>query len=145
MDKLRVSSSARRIEVNDEGEYITLDLGDQAFLPSLMEIIDDFNAQMPEYQKRAEELDAEPDETEEQRFDKQRKALAYNLEIHRKLRDRLDGVFHDEVCRKVFGGIVPPIDAYAEFFELLTPFIQKYGRERAQKMGKYSADRAGNT
>lgn len=144
MEKLRVSSLAKKIEVNDAGEYITLNLDDQAFLPALMAIIDDFNAKMPEYQKRAEALDAEPGDTEELRFEKMRKALAYNLEIHQELKERIDGVFHDEACRKVFGDIVPPVDAYAEFFEQLTPYIQKYSQERARKMGKYSAARTGN-
>lgn len=144
MEKLRVSSLAKKIEVNDAGEYITLNLDDQAFLPALMAIIDDFNARMPEYQKRAGELDAAPEDTEAQRFEKMRKALAYNLEIHQALKERIDGVFHDDACRKVFGDIVPPVDAYAEFFEQLTPYIQKYSRDRAQKMSRYSAARTGN-
>lgn len=144
MEKLRVSSLAKRIEVNEQGECITLNLDDQAFLPALMAIIEEFNAALPKYEQRAKELDAAPEETEAQRFEKLRRSLAYNLEIHQRLKERIDGVFHDEVCRKVFGDIVPPVDAYAEFFELLAPYIQKYSRERARKMGKYSAGRTGN-
>lgn len=144
MDKLRVTSHAKRIEVNDGGEYITLNLDDQAFAPALMAIIDGFNAKIPEYENRARELDGAPAETEQEKMDKLRRVMAFNLAIHQELKEQVDGVFHDEACRKVFGDIVPPVEAYAEFFTQLTPFIQQYAKERGEKMGQYSAARSGN-
>lgn len=143
-DSFRVSTGAKRIEVNDAGECITLNLGDQSFLPRLSAVIDAFNARMPEYEAHAKELDAMTVETEQDNFNKLKDMAQYNEKIHRELMSEIDGVFQDEVCRKVFGAIVPPMDMFADFFKQLAPYIEKYGRERAEKISKYSPNRTGN-
>ena len=33
MDRIRISNGEKRIEVNDQGEYITLNFNDQSLLP----------------------------------------------------------------------------------------------------------------
>lgn len=143
-DSFRISTGAKRIEVNDEGEYITLNLGDQSFLPRLSAIIDNFNAKLPKYESRAKELDSVATENEQDDFKKLKAMAEYNEKIHRDLMTEVDEAFADEVCRKVFGNIVPSMDMFAEFFEQLSPYVQKFGQERATKMSKYSPNRTGN-
>ena len=49
------------------------------------------------------------------------------------MKDRVDALFGDEVCRKVFGDIVPSMAAFSDFFDQLAPFMEEYGRERADE------------
>ena len=143
-DSFRISTGAKRVEVNDDGECITLNLSDQSFLPRLAAVIGGFNAKLPEYEAHAKELDALTAETEQDNFKKLSEISRYNEKIHRDLMTEIDGVFQDEVCRKVFGDIVPAMDMFTEFFDQLSPYVEKFGRERAAKVSKYSPNRTGN-
>ena len=144
-NSFRVSTGAKKIEVNDDGDYITLNLSDQSFLPRLASIIDTFNAKFPEYEARAKEIDEMAAETKEQRFYNMKLAAEYNESVHRELIREVDAVFGDDVCRKVFGPIVPSTEMFVEFFEKLTPYIEKFSRERVEKMSNYNPNRTGNT
>lgn len=140
-NKLRVDTGAVKIEVNDDGEYIVLPFGDQAFPARFFGLLDSFESHRADYERRAAEIDG----AELEPFPKARRATAFNLELHQKLKEEVDSIFGPDTCRKVFGGIVPSVELYQSFFEQLTPYFEKYGKERAQKLqSKYSAGRRGN-
>lgn len=141
-DSIRVDTGAKRIEVNDDGEYITLNFADQSFPMRFYEMMDDFEKKRPEYERRAQELDQDESLTQEERT---RRGLGLNLEMHAYLKTQIDALFGPETCRKVFGDIVPGVDLYTEFLNQLTPYFEKYGKERQKKLEqKYSAARRGN-
>jgi len=141
ISKLRIDTGAVKIEVNDKGECIVLPFGDQSFPTRFFNLIDSFQSREDEYKKRAEDID-NGDLSE---LEKARAGVSLNLEIHEKLRAEIDAIFGPETCRKVFGDIVPSIELYAAFFEALTPYFEKYGRERQKQMAaKYNAGRKGN-
>lgn len=142
VDSIRVNTGAKRIEVNDDGEYITLNFGDQTFPTRYFAMLDDFQAREPEFTKQAQEIDKREYPSD---IDKSRAIAAFNLEMHEYFRDKIDGLFGAETCRKVFGDIVPGIELYSDFLEQLAPFFDAYGKERSKKISsKYNAARKGN-
>lgn len=143
MAGIRVRTGDLRVEVNDRGECITLPFSDQSFPNRVF-------AMTERLQTRAEEARAEeaalraayPGEADELPYLKETAAL--NEKLHRALMAEVDGVFGEGTCRKVFGDIVPEIGLFEDFFRQLTPFFEQYGRERAEKLAKYSPARTGD-
>lgn len=140
MGGFRVNTSAKRIEVNDAGEYIVLNFGDQSFPKRVFDMMDRINALAEQASVKEKEI-REKNTEEEARL----RALAeFNEELHRHMMQEVDGAFGPETCRKVFGDIVPGIDLFEDFFNQLMPYFKEYAKERAAKMSKYSAGRTGN-
>ena len=139
-NSIRINTGAVKIEVNDAGEYITLPFGDQQFPSRFFSLLENFESKQDEYKARAEEID----KCDKSPIEKASAGVALSLEIHKYLRDQVDTVFGEATCKKVFGDIVPGIELYESFFDQLKPYFEKYGKERAAKMQKYSAARTGN-
>lgn len=55
------------------------------------------------------------------------------LTVCQQMKERVDAVFADEVCRKAFGNITPGLDAFSEFFEKLSPFVLEYQENTRSK------------
>lgn len=129
--KIRVSTGIV-IEVNDAGETITMNVDDQMFL-------DRFSTLIEEFRKIAAEMDQESiknTDTEKQ--------VALIIDRTKSLMDRIDDVFGDECCRKVFGNAVPGPYALADFFDQLMPIAEQYMDERQKEISKkYNRTRRG--
>jgi plasmid maintenance system killer protein len=135
MDKIRVDNGTRRIEVNDSGEFIELPMADQMFTKRFFELLDIF-------QHKAKEI-----ESDSLHFEKltEKEKLDYSIKVHTDFKEGTDKLFGEGTCKKVFGDILPAADMYIDLFEQLTPFFEKYGRERSAKISKkYNVSRAGN-
>lgn len=141
MAGIRVNNGAKRIEVNDDGDYITLNFGDNS-MP------DRFYAMIDRVDKKREEsvLEAEKIEAEHQKGSDgyARATAALWCKVHEDIMTEVDGFFGLGTCKKVFGDIVPGIELYDDFFTQLMPYFEEAGKERAQRMSKYSANRTGN-
>lgn len=141
MDRIRVNTGEKKIEVNDNGDFITINFSDHDFLARFFSMLD-----------RVEALakDAEPKEAEiranllDDNTSLIRALSALDNEIHRAIMAEVDGLFGPDTCKKIFGDIVPGIELYDDFFNQLQPYIQQFGEERAKRMSKYSASRTGN-
>lgn len=132
--KLAIDNGTRKIEVNDQGECIILPLGDQAFVSGLLEL-------MKKFSESAEKVESAIDAAEED-TDSVLKAVDLNLNVCKEIASQTDSLFRDEVCRKVFGDIVPSLTTFAEFFDKLAPFVRAYGEERTsetkRRIAKYT-------
>lgn len=141
MAGIRVSTGAKRIEVNDNGDYITLNFADQSFPERFFAMVD----RVTDIAK-----DAEPREKEIREkypagsVELYRAFSSFNLEFHTAVAGEIDGFFGAGTCKRVFGDIVPGIDLIDDFFQQLMPYFQEFGKERAEKMSKYSPARTGN-
>ena len=141
MAGIRVNTGAKKIEVNDSGDYIVLNFGDHSFPER-------FFAMTDRIQAMAEE--SEPEEAEiRERYEAgslelTRALTSLDCRIHERISAEVDGLFGEGTCRKVFGDIVPGIELYEDFFNQLMPYFQQFGEERAKRMSKYSAERTGN-
>lgn len=139
MEKIRLQRNIKRIEVNDDGEFITLDFDDLNLPYRFYGIVRKFEKDRAEFAaKLAEKLkDGSPEETNDELINAERELNIY-------LRDAVDKVFGEGTCRKVYGDILPSVEMHLQFFEALRPYFEEEGKRRQQKMNKYSARRTGN-
>lgn len=132
--KLRIDTGVRKIEVNDNGDYIMLQVADQSIPAKLKKFVKAATDKLNKLSELSEsENEADTEAAEE---------LAYELDVFAKA--SIDDIFGDGTCKKVFGDIVPPIEMYIEFIEAITPYFQEYALNRAKKLSKYSPNRMGS-
>jgi len=141
MAGIRVNTGAKRIEVNDNGDYIVLNFGDHDFPNRFFALLDT----VQEIAEKAAEKEKELKEKYEGgSLEQQRVSFAFDCELHKEIAAEVDNVFGPDTCKKVFGDIVPGVELYDDFFHQLMPYFEQFGKERAQRMSKYSAARSGN-
>lgn len=141
MDGIRINTGAKRIEVNDDGDYIVLNFADSSFVDRFFAMYDRIKQRADEAVPQAEEIDAKYQAGSEEHT---RAAAALYCKLHEDIMGEVDKFFGPGTCKKVFGDIVPGIELYDDFFRQLMPYFEQFGKERAQKMSKYSAARMGN-
>lgn len=147
MDSLRIDNGTKKIEVNDDGECIEFSVVSNDFFRAFSGLIQWFDGQeqrqdikdMEEQQKKVVSESGDGIDYE---------ALNSVLDIREKISkeacEKIDGIFGAEASRKIFGGIVPDMFSIADFFEQITPLIEKYAKERNQAVSKkYSKSRKG--
>lgn len=141
MAGIRVITSVKKIEVNDNGEYIELNFSDNSFP-------DRFYSMLENVQSRANDLQDQAAELEEKygsdKFALEAQQAALYRHVHEDIMVEVDALFGPETCKKVFGDIVPGIELFDDFFTQLTPYFEEYGKDRIAKLSKYSAARTGN-
>lgn len=143
MAGIRVNTGDKFIEVNDAGESITLRFSDQSFPTRVFAMID--RVQTVADSAKAEEAALKEQYNGDTDNFIYMKALAeMNEKVHRSIMAEVDEVFGPETCRKVFGDIVPDLTLFEDFFSQLLPYFEKFSKERAEKLQKYSAVRTGN-
>lgn len=142
MHQIRISSGIKRIEVNEAGEYIELNLGDQTFASKYYKMFDRVQEAINAMNPRALELDQKYKDANP--FERQRAMCDFNAQLHTVLKEEVDNFFGEDTCRKVFGDIIPHYSMYLDFFEQLQPIFAEFAQERMKKMQKYSLGRQGN-
>lgn len=141
MAGIRVATGAKRIEVNDDGDYITLDFSDNSLPDRFFAMVDRVQGRANEAVPEAEKIEAQHEKGSEGYM---RATAALWRNVHEDIMAEVDGFFGAGTCKKVFGDIVPGIELYDDFFTQLMPYFEQAGKERAQRMSKYSAARMGN-
>lgn len=139
-EAIRVARREKRITVNDNGDYITIPLDTQDFLPALLALMREFEERAKAQQERAKILAdkaAGPDREAVEEI------TGRNLEDCREMSQRLDALFGEGSCTKIFGAGVPSLFAFADFFDQLAPIVGKFAREEAaaanKRVQKYTA------
>lgn len=133
-NKIRVASGVKKIEVNDDGEFISLPVADDNFVVRFYRLMDGIG-------ERAKEIGAKFRKILLERSMRVEKVVAVEKETKREV----DELFGDGTCRKVFGDILPSMDLFVEFFGSLLPFFEEYKQDRMRRMGKYGAERTGSS
>lgn len=147
MDSLRIDNGIKKIEVNDAGEYIEFSVVSNDFFRAFSDLIQWFGGQ----EQRQDIKDMEEQQKKvvsENGDDIDYEALNSVLDIREKVSkeacEKIDNIFGAEASQKIFGGIVPDMFSIADFFEQITPLIEKYAKERNQAINKkYSKSRKG--
>lgn len=139
MEKIRLQRNIKRIEVNDEGECITLDFDDlnlpyryYGMIKNLERDRAKFTAELAEKLKEKSALECTEELVEAER----------RLNIY--FRDAVDEVFGEGTCRKVYGDILPSFEMHMQFFDALRPYFEEEAKRRQVRMNKYNAGRMGN-
>lgn len=141
MAGIRVNSGAKRIEVNDSGDYIILNFSDSSFPDRFFTMLDHVQDQADEAEQRGKTLQ---EQYPQNSMEGMRALSALYRELYEGIAAEVDALFGPDTCKKVFGEIVPDIELFDEFFTQLRPYIEEFGKERAQRLSKYSAARTGN-
>lgn len=145
MDSLRINSNIKTIEVNDAGECISIPIGDTTFFERFGNIIKYFEQKKEEIDRQEKELSEKYEGKPEDDIDRVMDAVRYYSELCREVCVQLDKLFGEGCCRKVFAGIeAPGVELIVDFFEQITPLLQKYFNERNQQINaKYNRARKG--
>lgn len=125
-DSIRVQRPGKKIEVNDAGEYIVLDLYDIGFTGSILGLIKEFEGS-------AKNLSAHAEAVSRESVDEICELARKSEEECGKFAARIDEVFGADACRKIFGERTPGIYELADFFGQIGELIKKYGDERIEK------------
>lgn len=139
MEKIRLQRNIKRIEVNDDGEFITLDFDDlnlpyryYGMIRKFKEDRSKLNAELAEKLKNSS-----PEDSTDKLIDAERELNIYMCEA-------IDEVFGEGTCRKVYDDILPSLEMHLQFFDALRPYFEEEAKRRQRKMNKYSARRMGN-
>ena len=140
MEKIRIARNVKRIEVNDNGEFIELDFDDLNLPYRYYAMLKRFEKDRAEFSRElSEKLKGKTAaESTEELVEAERGLNMY-------LRDAIDEVFGEGTCRKVYGDILPSIEMHLQFFDALRPYFEEEAQRRQQKMNRYSAKRRGDS
>lgn len=125
-NSIRVNHEAQKIEVNDAGEYITLEPKNTTFMNNLIVL-------MKEFEAASSDLSARLSQAENESVGEVSSVIAQAAEVCVNLTARTDEVFGADTCRKVFGSQAPGIYEFADFFGQIGDIIRKYGEEEASR------------
>lgn len=140
MDKIRIQRNVKRIEVNDNGEFITLDFDDLNLPYRFYGMLKKLETDRVKFAGRfSESLKEKSDAECSDEF------VAAERDLNIYFRDAIDEVFGAGTCRKVYGDILPSLEIHMQFFDALRPFFEEELKRRRQKMDKYSAKRRGDS
>ena len=131
MNEIRVNSGII-VNVNDNGDTITINVEDQLFIEKFFLAIENF-------EKIQKEMSA-PKWKEKS----EREQLSAMIDKTKEIMEEIDDMFGAGACKKVFGDIIPSVYLISEFFEQLIPIASKYADERQKKIAeKYNRKRKG--
>lgn len=141
--KIKVDSGIRRIGVNDAGDYIELSVTDVTLLERFSNLVEWFSSKQEELSHFDSDFKArhacDTDDTEAVI-----EAIHKRTEVFRETCKQIDEVFGAGCCRKVFGDIIPDELPLMDFFDQMTPVMQRMAMERGEKLRtKYSRNRKG--
>ena len=132
MNQIRITSGIV-IEVNDNGETITVNVEDQGFIDKFFDL-----------RERLDELAKKMSSTDVKELG-EREQLRTLIDGTKEIMTDIDALFGENACKKVFGNIIPNPYLIAEFFDQLTPFARQYMDERQKKIdAKYNRNRKGS-
>ena len=126
VEKIRVSNGIK-IEVNDDGDTITIPVEDMQFMEKLYSMIDNVK-------KSSEKLShASGENTRDQ--------LNVVIEECKNIANEIDILFGTGSCRKIFGDVTPTPYVVIDFFNQIGTIIKKYAGERQRRiMEKYNTN-----
>lgn len=139
MDKICIQRNVKRIEVNDNGDIIELNFDDLNLPYRFYAMLKDLAKDRKKFtEELAEKFKDISDEESVDAF------VQAERELNEYMRDKIDEVFGEGTCRKVYGDILPSVEMHMQFFDALRPYFEEEAKRRQAKMNKYSARRMGN-
>lgn len=141
MAGIRVSTSVKKIEVNDNGDCIELNFSDSTLQERFFCMLRGITTRANEAERKAEEIEKELGDN---KFSIAEKQSVLYRQLNEGIMNEVDDMFGADTCKHVFGDIVPSTEFFFDFFGQLMPFFEEYSKERDAKLSKYSAARTGN-
>jgi len=144
MDELVIKSGKKRIAIKDDEGNVTGEVcfnpSDVSFAEKFYSVYQEFQEKIKEYEVKAAEIDAENESVDENGAPVQfSKGVAFSREVCEFIYSKIDDLFGEGTSLVVFRGSLD-FEMIGQFFEGITPFIQK---ARAEKLIKYSNKQTG--
>lgn len=127
MEQIRINKGIT-IGVNDKGDTICIPVEDLDFRDKYVDMINSI-------QRISDEIDASKEVSEEEADKIEREAIQGVCEA-------IDECLGTNTCAKVFEGI-PTIYAILDFFEQLSPIVEKYTKAKTDRIKKQYSPRTG--
>lgn len=145
MDKLRVDSGIKNIEVNDNGDYISIPISDAAFYERFGALMKNFEQKQVDIEQKVSALSEKHKDKPSDDVDAIVDSIQLYSELCRYTCAELDKLFGEGCCQKVFAGIQnPSVELIGDFFEKIVPLLNQYAKERNQKIDlMYNRNRKG--
>lgn len=148
---LRVDRGIRQIEVNEEGECIEVSLNDSGFFEKFASFLGwlekeqrEFEAWAGQFQETYQNMVIKKDTGESLNVPALEEYAAKKVELSKGICGKLDLLFGEGCCQKVFGPVLPDESSVADFLEQLTPILQKLAEERNESIQlRYDRSRKG--
>lgn len=146
---IKVDNGVRKIGVNDSGDYIEISVNDRGLYSRFADLMDWFDKQQSVVEQKGKELLKKHGdgpvikENEDGEVEMNTSAIVditkVETDCYKECCEKIDDVFGENTCKKVFGDIIPDFVLIGEFFEQITPVLQKLAEERGEKIGnRYS-------
>lgn len=135
MDKLRVDSGIKTIEVNDNGDCIGIPISDSTFYERFAALLKNFEKKQIEIEQQGKELSEKHKDKPDDGVDMIVDVFGLYKNLCKDVCAELDKLFGEGCCQKVFVGVeVPSVELIGDFFEQIVPLLNQYVKERNQKI-----------
>lgn len=141
---IKIDNGLRKIGVNDDGEYIELSVNDKTLTERFAGLLKWLDEQQEAIDRRGKELaekygngpiiEAQEDGGVSVNTGALAAVTKTETDIYRECCKKLDEVFGEDTCRKVFGNIVPGTELIEDFLEQMAPILEKMSAERGEKI-----------
>lgn len=139
MESLRVSRGIE-IEVNDQGETITVDVDNLNFAKALTDSLNVLKG----FEAEVDKVEFKEEKTEDDKLDNLIVGLDKTVELMDRFIQTFDSSFGDGAARKVFGeGVLPSPFAVMEFFDQFKHIIDRRTSEREKWLNNRYKPRKG--
>lgn len=137
-NSVRFGSKVKKIEVNDVGEFVTINTSDANFYKNFKELLNWLETESAKAKKRETS-------TERSVLEKATESVDEFVSLSEQMNEKVDALFGARALQKAFPDTeVPTLDLGMEFVEAMIPFVNEFTRERnAQITEKYNANRKG--
>lgn len=140
---IRANTGLKTIEVNDNGDTISLSIADNNFLAAFSDFTKWLFDSDEKIKKMAGEYNeaAEEDKNNLKAFDK---LLAEQKDLSEQALSKLESLFGEGACKKIFGEISPNLECVIDIVVQIMKEIKRFSSERNQYIaGRYSRSRKG--
>ncbi len=143
MDSIRIDNGIKTIQVNDAGDCIQFSVTDANFFDGFFEFAHWLESK--ETLGEIEKIDAEKENLDTEKAETIERVATLQKGLIVQAMEKIDKIFGADASRKIFCGTIPlDLSLIADFIEQITPYIEKYTKERSKKISsKYSVQRKG--
>lgn len=140
-NSLRIDTGGIRLLVNDDpNRVIQFNPEDVVFVENFYDLMQRFGEREKEFTAKAEALDAVVEEDQYGLPVNTKERIAFIRELSDWMREQIDEIFGSGTSQAAFGEACT-IDMFNQFFEGISPYIQKSRSRKVQQYSKVVRDR----
>lgn len=126
--EIKSSSYIKKIKVNDNDEYIEINLNDSELLENYTNMVQEIS----NYSKT--EVSNENTEVNSDNIEETINSIKKSLSIHKKIAETVDKYIGEGTCLKVFGVKYPTADSVFEFLINYQDLLEKFTGEKLKSI-----------